>query len=360
MSAKVAASPLWAIIADETTVRAHREQLVIAVRYLDQKDGKDVLRGGPVSLADVFQRLNAAETESEVKLSGQNLVKIVLEAVDRLHRDKKCLIAQCYDGAAAMSSMKAGVAAHVQREAPLAHYYHCAMHGLNLAASKMSSVRAVRNAQGTMETVIAFVADGAKRSVVLQQAQKRTGQSQQRLIKLCVTRFVERYTSVRRFCEQFAAIADDLRLMTDWTDAITISKANMFLKAMAASDFLVAIVTMKELGSLLRPVSLKLQQPGEDLIQTLGLARTTISTLTDLRTGSHRSGLLSSFDELMAEAQMMAEELDTTIERPRIPAHRSTVRANVGDDLGVTGYFRVNVYFPAIDAVQQDMEESGV
>ncbi|XP_037069552.1 uncharacterized protein LOC119090924 [Pollicipes pollicipes] len=246
--------------------------------------------------------------------------------------------------------MKAGVATHVQREAPLAHYHHCAMHGLNLAASKMCSVRAVRKAQGTMETVIVFVTDGAKRSVVLQQAQKTTGRSQQRLIKLCETRFVERYTSVHRFCERFAAIADALRLMTDWTGAITRSEANMLLKTMAALDFRVAIVTMKALGSLLRPVSLKLQRAGADLIQTLGLARTTISTLTDLPTES-------SFDELMAEAQIMAEELDTSIERPRIPAHRSTFRANAGDDLGVTCYFRVNVYFPAIDAVQQDMEE---
>lgn len=350
LSAKISASPLWAVMADETTDRAHREQLVIAVRYLDVQEGKHVLREDPITLVDVFKQLNATDTENEVRLSGENLAKVILGALERLRLDKKYLVAQCYDGAAAMSSVKLGVASRVQQVAPLAHYYHCAMHGLNLAASRMSFVRAVKNAQGTMETVIVFVTDSAKRTVVLQQAQKRTGRRQQRLIKLCETRFVERYTSVHRFCEQFPAIVDALRLMTNWNDNITSAKASMLLKAMEASDFLVAIVVMKALASLLRPLSQKLQHRGADLIQTLGLVRTTISTLTEMRTES-------SFQQLMVEAQTMADELETTIEKPRIPAHRSTFRANSGEDLDVTGYYRVNIFFPAIDAVQQDMEE---
>ena len=350
VSAKVAASPLWAVIVDETTDLARREQLVVAVRYIDVKNGKHVLCEDPITMVDVFEQLNAVNDNSEVKLSGENLAKVILDVLDRLRLDKKHLIAQCYDGAAAMSSMKVGVAARVQEVAPLAHYYHCAMHGLNLAASKMSSVRAVKNAQGTMETVIVFVSDSAKRAVVLKQAQKKTGQSQQRLIKLCETRFVERYNSVHRFCEQFAAIVDALRLMSDWTDAVTSAKASMLLKAMTASDFLVAIVVMKSLASLLRPVSIRLQKQGADLVQALDLVQATISALTDLRTES-------AFDPVIAEAQAMAEELGTTIDKPRIPAHRSTFRANAGENLDAAGHYRINVFLPAIDAVQQDMEE---
>ena len=105
------------------------------------------------------------------------VAKVILGAVDRLRLDKKSMIALCYAGAAAMSSLKVGVAAHVQQVAPLANYCHCSMHGLNLAASRISVIRAVKNAQGTMETAIVFVTDSAKRAVVLQQAQKRTSQS---------------------------------------------------------------------------------------------------------------------------------------------------------------------------------------
>ena len=350
VSAKVRASPLWALIVDETTDRARREQLVVAVRYLDKKEGKHAICEDPIAMVDVFEELNAANDEKEVKLSGENLAKVILNALDRLRLDKKHLIAQCYDGASAMSSLKVGVAAHVQKVAPVAHYVHCAMHGLNLAASRMGSVRAVKNAQGTMETVIVFVTDSAKRAVVLKQAQKRTGQSQQRLIKLCETRFVERYTSVNRFCEQFAAIVDALRLMSDWTDAVTSAKADMLLRAMAASDFLVAIAVMKSLSSLLRPVSARLQKQGADLVEALDLARATISALSDLRCDS-------AFESVFAEAQKMAGELDTAIEKPRISAHRSTFRANAGEDLDVAGHYRVNVFLPAIDAVQQDLED---
>ena len=65
----------------------------------------------------------------------------------------------------------------------------------------------------------------------------------------------------------------------------------------------------------------------------------------------------SSFDELMAEVQLMAEQLDTTTEKPRVSSHRSIYRANSDEDLDATGYYRVNVFYPAIDVVRLDLEE---
>lgn len=171
---KVAASPLWAIMADETTDRTHREQLTVVVRYLELIDGKHVVREDPVSLIDVFDQLEAADTEEEVKLSGENLSKTIIGVIDRCGLDKRHLVAQCYDGAAAMASEKVGVAARLQEIAPLAHYHHCSMHGLNLATSQVNRVPAIRNAIATMETVIVFITDSAKRTVVLRHAQKRT------------------------------------------------------------------------------------------------------------------------------------------------------------------------------------------
>lgn len=146
---------------------------------------------------------------------------------------------------------------------------HCAMNGLNLTTSKVNSVAAVRNAMGTMETTIAFVTDVAKRSVVLQQAQRKTGVQQQRLTKLCQTRFVERHTAVRRFCEQFSAIVDALKMMGTWSDPKTSSKATMLVSAMGSSDFLAGIVVLKTLAGLLRPVSLAMQEQGADLVRTM-------------------------------------------------------------------------------------------
>lgn len=351
VSKKVAASPLWAILADETTDRAQREQLAVVVRYLDRVNGKYVVREDPITLIDVFNQLGAVDADEEVQLSGANISKVLLEVISRCRLDTGHLIAQCYDGAAAMASAKVGVAKRLQEVAPLAHYYHCAMHGLNLSTSTINNVATVRNALGTMETVIVFVTDSAKRTIVLRQAQKKTGVEQQRLIKLCQTRFVERHTSVQRFCEQLPAIVDALQMMTTWSDSKTSSKASTLLAAMSASEFFVGMVIAKALAGLLRPVSLKLQEEEVDLMQTLQLTRATIDALTGLRNDE------KAFDRLMLEAQSMANELNVVLAKPRV-ASRSTCRANAGADENVSAseHYRLNVMLPAVDAVRCDME----
>lgn len=348
IASKVEASPLWALLADETTDRANREQLTVVVRYLDTTAGKCAVREDPVALVDVFDELGAVDAGVEVKLSGENLGRVILAITERVGLNKKYLIAQCYDGAAAMSSVKVGVAAQVLKVAPLAHYYHCAMHGLNLATSKVNTVGAVRNAMGTMEAVITFVSDGAKRGVMLKQAQRKTGRQRQSLVTLCQTRFVERHTAVQRFCDQFGAIVEALKMMTEWPDTKTSSKAAMMLSAMGSSDFLVGIAVVKTLAGLLRPVSLALQEQGADLVRTMELVGATADALVNLREAE-------AFVPLMTEAQTMGKELEVELSKPRT-AYRSTCRANAGEDLDVTGYYRINVMLPALDAVRTDME----
>lgn len=350
---KVSSSPLWAIVADETTDRAHREQMAVVVRYLDSVDGKHVVREDPITLVDVFSQLSTVDAEGELRLSGDNLSKVLKETIERCRLDKGHLIAQCYDGASAMASEKVGVATRIKEFAPLAHYYHCAMHGLNLSTSQITKVPTVRNALGTMETVIVFVTDSAKRTIVLQQAQRKTGMQKERLIKLCQTRFVERHTSVHRFCNQFPAIVEALQMMSNWSDPKTSSKATTLLTAMSTSDFLVGLVICKTLAQLLRPVSLKLQEEGGDLIQALQLTQATMDTLTELRNDS------KTFDLLMEAAQKMADELNITIQKPRTSS-RSTCRGNAGTDndltITTTKYYRINAMLPAVDAVWNDME----
>ena len=53
---------------------------------------------------------------------------------------------QCYDGASNMSGARSGCKAIVQQAAPLAQYFHCASHRLNLAVVSASKITALRNA----------------------------------------------------------------------------------------------------------------------------------------------------------------------------------------------------------------------
>ena len=49
------------------------------------------------------------------------------------------LVGQGYDGASIMSGQQAGVAAIIRDQyAPMADYYHCTMHALNLSCTELS------------------------------------------------------------------------------------------------------------------------------------------------------------------------------------------------------------------------------
>ncbi|KAF0300010.1 Zinc finger MYM-type protein 1 [Amphibalanus amphitrite] len=152
-------------MADETTDRANREQMVLVARYVDKEGDDLVVREDPIALLDVLKTLrkSGSGSETEVKMSGANLTQVLTERVRKLGLDFSKLVGQCYDGAPSMASEKVGVAAGVKSEAPLSHYFHCAVHAVNLSTSLIRKVPFVRNALDNMETIITFVTDGAKR-----------------------------------------------------------------------------------------------------------------------------------------------------------------------------------------------------
>ena len=56
-------------------------------------------------------------------------------------------VGQNYNGVAAMASKRSDVTSVVQNKSPLAYYFYCAMHCLNLSASAAVKVSAMQNAE---------------------------------------------------------------------------------------------------------------------------------------------------------------------------------------------------------------------
>ena len=137
---------VWCLLADETTDISNREQLVIVARYISEKDGKLVVNESPVCILDVFQDLRNISDNNELRMSGENISKVILSRVRDMKLPLSTLIAQNCDGASSMSSQNIGVCAKVLEVAPLAFYFHCISHGLNLATSQINKVDVVRNA----------------------------------------------------------------------------------------------------------------------------------------------------------------------------------------------------------------------
>jgi len=137
---------------------------------------------------------DSSECTVEVTMSGNAIASAIKDNLLRQNFTLPSLVGQGYDGASAMASDRVGVAANIKAVAPLADYFHCAMHALNLSCSRAVSVVEIRHAQDVIKDLTRFF-DSAKRtdhltSIVKLQAPPHT---KSHLVKLCTTRFVERY-----------------------------------------------------------------------------------------------------------------------------------------------------------------------
>ncbi len=114
---------------NETTDIYNKSQMAIVFRH--------ELKGKPV---ERFWRFF-----NPPNLTGEALFEILSNELNSLLSNKEKLIAQTYDGAAALSGKEKGVQTRIKEVYKNAHYVHCYAHRLNLiiekATSKMSKAR---------------------------------------------------------------------------------------------------------------------------------------------------------------------------------------------------------------------------
>lgn len=134
---------------------------------------------------------------------------------------------QGYDGAAAMSGKFNGVQAHIQAIYPKALYVHCAAHSLNLAVSNSCDLPSVRNCLGTIGKLYDFFHTPKRQSVIKQCLEESDVVSgHEKLIKLCATRWTERYNSVAVSLELYVPVVLALETISEWTDKDSAGAAN--------------------------------------------------------------------------------------------------------------------------------------
>ena len=361
-------APFWSIGADDTTDGANREQMVITVRYVAKGKGGSVsgtssqdmtVREDPVALLNVMDEMEGIDDETEKRMSGKNLGKVILKKVSELGLQPEMMVAQSYDGAACMASERVGVVAQIKEVAPQAEYYHCVSHGLNLATSKMMKVQGVKNTIGTVEAVITFVTDGAKRCDALQRAQEKMKMKKHRLLKMCPTRFVERHTALERFVEQLPAVVEVLRHIETWTDPATSTKAGLLLNGLLKSEVMVGLFVLLKASCILLPPSRALQEKGADLVAAVQLLDGVLEELGRLRQDN------AEFSRIFLEAgDAMMAAVGTKITRPRVSRGKNAHRASASTSTSATGesndspeeYFRVNLFAPALDHLLVDLK----
>ena len=145
----------FTIIADECTDRhSNQEILSVCLRFVSLLTPKDPQI--KECLVDFLHLERATATTIATKLL-ESLTSVSLSL------NPSNIRGQAYDGAAVMSSEKAGVQAKIKEVSPLAFYTHCYCHCLNLSLASACQVQDIRNLIGTINEAYLFLSNSPKR-----------------------------------------------------------------------------------------------------------------------------------------------------------------------------------------------------
>ena len=133
----------YSVIADEVTDAANREQLSLVIRYFDPES-----KTASERLLDF--------TACHLGVTGHAIAETILDLLQKNHLDPKLLRGQGYDGASNMAGKVRGAAAIIISKHPLALYFHCTSHQLNLAVMKSAELIRVKNWMGTCKKLHDF------------------------------------------------------------------------------------------------------------------------------------------------------------------------------------------------------------
>lgn len=328
------ASNAFSVLADETTDIANVEQFSLCIRYFYAKSGRvreDFLRFVPVT-----------------DVTGEALAHTILSTLDDLGIDKRRLVGQGYDGAAAMSGRFNGAQSHIRAKHEHAVYVHCAAHSLNLAISDACSVSAIRHCMGALGQICVFFHTPKRQAVLTRMIGEMLPEvMSSKLKKLCPTRWVQRHESVMVYLElQVAAIAS-LEEIAAWDDKATSSTAHQLLATIATSEFQCAVRSIASIFAVTLPLSKFLQTESADLAMAMSFADTVIAELKNMRRCAD-----TVFAKLFIEVEQFCRENEIDVKIPR----RSKQRCDADVDTP-EAYFRVSTFLPFLDSTMTQIEQ---
>jgi hypothetical protein len=332
---RVSKAPFFSMLVDETTDLSKKEQITICLRYV----------------FDNFIHEDFIDYVVADSMTGEGLAATILTHLGKFPIELSNMIGQGYDGAAAMSGIFNGVQSVIRRQLPAATYVHCASHCLNLTLASACKQPQMRNAQGIVGEVAAFLNRSAKRVTLMRQCTELIAPEarKNKLVQLCETRWVERHDAIITFVELFPCVLSCLDKCQQ-LDANTSTKAQMLSHSIRSPDFLVAVAVLESILAVTLSLSKTLQCPSIDLIEAIKQIQD-VERLLKMK----RDKADTAFVQVWLQATKLANEADVALEIPRQASrqqHRSNTPAS--DEME---YFRRNHYIPFLDSVLQEFRD---
>ncbi|XP_031327454.1 52 kDa repressor of the inhibitor of the protein kinase-like [Photinus pyralis] len=338
--AEVKDAKFFSILADETSDVSTMEQFSLCLRYL-KRDAES-----KYTICEKF-----LEFVPVTSTTGEALANTIETVLRENNLDIENLRGQGYDGAASMSGSFKGTQARIAAKFPKALYVHCASHSLNLALSNSSGIRQIKNCFGIIEKLAVFFNTPKREAVLKKQINAHAPEStRQKLMKLCVTRWVERHDSVMVTGDLLIPAAAALEEIGEWDDRDSSSQANILLNAIRQPEFLIALSTSEKLLSYTLILSKQLQTIDSDLVSVIDHAENALAQIQSLRQNAEED-----FHEIFEAASEKAAFLGTEIKIPRRvgkQVHRDNTPA--GD---VEEYFRRTVFIPFAESLSGSIEQ---
>ncbi|XP_061181206.1 zinc finger MYM-type protein 1-like [Saccostrea echinata] len=333
-------SKCFALIADETTDTATREQLSVCLRYLvrDQVSNE-------ISIKEDFLDFVMARSTK-----GEHLAELLIQTLQGAGIDIAKMRAQGYDGAANMSGKYSGVQARIRQVVPGALYVHCKSHCLNLAVVHSCSNKSIRSVMTTVQE-IAFSFDYSSKKLQTffdeleaDEATKEKMEKRTKLRTLCETRWTSRADALFTFKTSFPVVVHALESLHDQGD----DKAGQQVNAVTRFDFIIGLVVAEHVLQSTVHLSLFLQGVGCDLLEAVKECRVVVEMLGQEREDD------SVWDELYQVALDLAAPLQVDESMPR-RCGRQTGRANHPADTP-RQYWRISLYYPFVDHVIMELD----
>lgn len=347
LSAEIRASKYFSVIADEATDVSNKENLSLVIRFVDSTQ----------TIREEFVGFHLCEEGT----SGRAIKNVITNAVADLGLNMNDCRGQCYDGAGNMAGRLNGASTLIKEDYNKAIYFHCMNHRLNLCIADTCSYQLVRDMMATVRKLSEFFNNSPKRQQHLVKNIKELlpNNNHEVLINVCRTRWVARIDGMDRIVEMLLPVASALEDISlnrdengdrgrgDW-NVDSRNDAQSLLNAITFT-FIVAIVVVRHILDLTRPLTLKLQRKEIDLLK----AKDEIALLKHALADMQRN-IDVRHHQLYVEAVELAASIGVQPSMPRV-AVRQVHRANApAADPEV--YYRINLTRVFLDHCTQHID----
>ena len=337
----IKSSKFFSVIADEAADSSHREQMSLVLRFVDSN----------MSIREEF----IAFLHCKYGLSGAQLAKLLLDALNDLTLSIEDCRGQGYDRAGSVAGSINGLSAHILRLNNKALYTHS--HRLNLSVCDSLKITEVTTMLKQVNDVSHFINSSQTRSIPFEDYIKThssdTETRKTHLSDICRTRWVERVEGMDTFTELFVPLYHTLCNMKDNVEGEfrpnLVTDANLHLISISHFEFVATLVITRHVLDKTLPVTQLLQGKGIDIMDGIHL----INSLKD-NMMLMRNSVDSYHDMWYDEALQLAAKVGLKEAKPRTVG-KQTTRANPPFKT-ISEYYKRIITIPLIDHFNSSLQ----